>query len=137
MEFLGAPTHLCIARVVCVDRLVDLPTWPCFQSCRCHLPDSWPLSQKKWLSGGVEALANAGRWAAPPIEKKKQVYCWEKSRSQTFCHIPEKQGSHFLNQSPKGNMWSAIPVALLSMFVAVGHVGEFSPVGRIFFSPVG
>ena len=24
------------------------------------------------------------------------------------------------NRSPKGNMWSAIPVALLSMFVTVG-----------------
>ena len=25
-----------------------------------------------------------------------------------------------LNRSPKGNMWSAIPIALLGMFVTVG-----------------
>ena len=27
---------------------------------------------------------------------------------------------YFFNRSPKGNIWSAIPIALLSMFVTVG-----------------
>ena len=35
------------------------------------------------------------------------------------------------NQSSKGSMWSAIPIALLCMFEIVGDTGFFTPTRRL------